>query len=494
MKLGTKLTFYLSLIIILVLSGYGYLDVLSRRDILVRKTKAEVRSTGRTLGAALEKASLPREKGYVQGLVNAVSEYERTLGVIVYYEEENLTFRSNSLKDGLEPYVGSIKRSMRDNVPQEEFGTYNNVPVFSYAFALKDQNGEPIGGVLILQRTSYMESDIEKAKWNILVAIFVLIGGTVALVLAGTRKWVSQPVSKLMAGIRNMAEGDLDTRIDLKGGDELSELARSFNHMAADLKEAQGRIVREATARLELESGLRQSEKLATVGQLASGLAHEIGTPLNILLGRTELIKRKLEDKESVQRNVEIIDSQIERITKIIQQLLGFVRKKKPEFTALDVSAILETALDLLDYRIEKQKLRVDKDFERNLPPVIGDPDALQQVFLNLILNAVQAMPDGGRLYLRTASTRLSRRGVQEDEQRFVEVRVEDTGVGMEEEIIRNIFNAFFTTKETGTGLGLMVTQGIVQDHDGWIDVESEKGKGSVFKVYLPLFERGGET
>jgi signal transduction histidine kinase len=493
LRLGTKLTLYLSLIIILVLSGYGYIDILSRRDILVRKTKAEVRSTGRTLRVSLEKTSLPEEKGYVQGLIDAVSEYERTLGVLVYYERGNLVFRSSSLKEGVEPYLNSIKRSMREDLPQEEFGVYRKVPIFFYAFPLKDKSGKSIGGVTILQRTSYMEGEIEKAKWSIVIAIFVLIGGTVALVLLGTRTWVSRPISRLREGIKHMAQGNLDTRIDFKGHDELSELAHSFNQMAADLKIAQERIIRDSAARLELESGLRQSEKLATVGQLASGLAHEIGTPLNILLGRAELIKRRLEDKESTQRNLEIIDNQIERITKIIQQLLGFARKKKPEQKVLDIGAVIETTLDLLDYRIEKQKLRVVKNFERNLPPVAGDPDLLQQVFLNLILNAIQSMPEGGTLRLHTSSTRVSKGAFPESERRYVEVRVEDTGVGMEKEIIQNIFNAFYTTKETGTGLGLMVTQGIVQDHDGWIDVESEAGKGSVFKVYLPLFA-GGET
>ena len=116
----------------------------------------------------------------------------------------------------------------------------------------------------------------------------------------------------------------------------------------------------------------------------------------------------------------------------------------------------------------------------------------LQQVFLNLILNAIQSMPEGGTLRLYTSSARVSRGAFPESERRYIEVRVEDTGVGMEDEVIKHIFNAFYTTKKTGTGLGLMVTQGIVQDHDGWIDVESEVGKGSVFKVYLPLFDGSG--
>ena len=492
MRLGTKLTLYLSLIIILVLSGYCYLDILSRREILIRKMKAEVRSTGRTLKVSLDAISLPGGMEYIQGLIDAVSEYERILGVIVYYQEGSLIFRSHSLEEGIEPYLDLIKGSIREDRPQEEFGAYKKVPIFSYAFPLKDRRGKNGGGVSILQRTSYMEEEIGKAKWNIFVTIFILIGVTIVLVILGTRKWITQPMFSLTDGIKNMAKGNLDIRVNLKSGGELSELAQAFNQMAVDLKKAQELIIQEADAKLELERSLRQSEKLATVGQLASGLAHEIGTPLNIIYGRAEMIKKGLKGEEGIQKNLEIIVHQTERITKIIQQLLGFARKKKLEQTALNISTILETAVDLLNHQIQKQGVEVVKDLRENLSPVVGDPDQLQQVFLNLILNAIQSMPEGGRLCLSVSSKKISKQGLECDLRQYVEVCVEDTGVGMEKEVIQNLFNPFFTTKDTGTGLGLMVTQGIVQDHEGWIDVGSEVGKGSIFKVYLPSWQ-GGE-
>jgi signal transduction histidine kinase len=336
-----------------------------------------------------------------------------------------------------------------------------------------------------------LEKEIEKAKWSIFVTILLIIGGTVALILLGTRKWVIQPIAKLMDGIKNLAQGNLDQQIDLKRGDELSELAQAFNQMAVDLKKAQERIIREGETRLELERDLRQSEKLATIGQLASGLAHEIGTPLNIISGRAELIKKRSEDKEAMQKNLDIIVSQTERITKIIQQLLGFARKKRPERMDLNISALLETALDLLDHQIQNHRVRVVKDWRDDLPSVIGDPDQLQQVFLNLILNAIQSMPEGGTLHLTASSKKISKEVLEQGSRPYLEVCVEDTGMGMEKEVLQNIFNPFFTTKDTGTGLGLMVTYGIIQDHEGWIDVVSEPGKGSVFKVYLPLSPGG---
>jgi two-component system NtrC family sensor kinase len=485
LRLGTKLTLYLSLIIIIVLSGYGYFHIVTRRDILIRKMKVEVGSIGQTLKISLEKIS-SLEGGYVQDLINAVEEHEKTLGVIVYDQKQNRVFLSHSLKEGIEPYLDLMKRSIQEDRIQEQFGKYEKTSAFLYTFPLKDRRGKNFGGVTILQHTSFMEEDIRRAKWTIFNGILILIGGTVALVVFLTRKWITQPIAQLMTGINDLAKGDLNTRIDLRSRDELAELARAFNRMAIDLEKAQKRIIQEAESKLELERSLRQSEKLATIGQLASGLAHEIGTPLNIIGGRAELIKRRLEDKEGAQKNLDIIVHQTERITKIIQQLLGFVRKKKPEQKTLEMGTLLETMLDFLDHQIQKQGVRVVKEIRDGIPPVIGDPDQLQQVFLNLILNAIQSMPKGGSLHLSASAKWISKEGLESSQRQYVVVSVVDTGMGMEKEVVQNIFNPFFTTKETGTGLGLMVSQGIVQDHEGWIDVESEMGKGSIFRVYLP--------
>ena len=489
MRLGTKLTLYLSLIIIIVLSGYGYFHIITRRDILIRKMKVEVRSICRTLKVPLEKISLPREMEYVQELIDTVEEYEKTLGVIVYHEGRNLTFRSRSLGEGIEPYLVLIKKSIKEDLPQEEFRVYKKDPVFAYVFPLKDRNGKNIGGVAILQYTSFMEMDVSGAEVGIFITILILIGGTVAFVLFGTRKWISQPISQLMSGVENLAKGNFDTQFVLSRKDELSELAQAFNQMAVDLRKAQEQIIKEAETTIELERTLRQSEKLATIGQLASGLAHEIGTPLNIISGRVELTKRRPEDKEGAQKNLDIIAEQTERITKIIRQLLGFVRKKKPEQKILKINTLLEATLNFLDHQIQKQEVRVVREISDDLPPVIGDSDQLQQVFLNLFLNAIQSMPKGGTLRLSASSKWISKEGLESGEREYVVVGVIDTGIGMEKEVVQNIFNPFFTTKDTGTGLGLMVSQGIVQDHEGWIEVESEIGKGSLFKIYLPAFQ-----
>jgi signal transduction histidine kinase len=490
LKLSTKLTFFLSLTIVLVLAGYGYFHILSRLDILVRKMKVEVRSTGRMLKVSLEKISLTREMKHVQDLIDAVEDYDRTLGVIVYHQEKNFAFRSRSIKEGIEPYLDMIKRSTREDLHQEEFGVYDQSPVFSYAFPIKDGRRQNIGGVCILQHTSFMEEEIKAAKRSVFIILFVLVGGTVTPILLMARRWISKPISKLKEGINELARGNLHSQINLRGKDELSELAQAFNQMATDLNEARKKVIQESENKLELERSLRHSERLATVGQLASGLAHEIGTPLNIILGRAELVKRGLDNQEGGQKNLDIIIQQTERITKIIQQLLGFVRKKKPEKKRLILPVLLETTLDFLGHQIQKQRVRAVKDIKEDLPSTMGDPDQLQQVFLNLILNAIQSMPDGGELRISVDCEWISKGGLEDGSREYTVVSIKDTGIGMGKEVLQNIFNPFFTTKDTGTGLGLMVSQGIVQDHEGWIEAESEVEKGSLFKVFLPVFRQ----
>jgi signal transduction histidine kinase len=448
---------------------------------------SETRSTGLTLTVVLENFFQQKEMASVQGLIDAVSKSERTLGVIAYVQKKNLFFRTSSLGTDIGPSLSLIKRSIREDRNLEEFGWVEKTSVFSYCFPIKDRQGRLLGAVAILQDTSMVENEISKAEWSIFITLFVLIAGTMALVLIGTRKWVILPISKLIEGAKKLAEGNLDHQITFKTKDELSELAEAFNQMAVDLKKAQQRIIQEADVKLELERSLRQSEKLATIGQLASGLAHEVGTPLNIIYGRTEMIKRRLEDGSDIKKNLDIILGQTERITKIIQQLLDLVRKRRSEQSPVSIRSLVETTLDLLDQQIQKQGIRVVEDFKEDTASVRGDADQLQQVFLNLILNALQAMPEGGTLRISTASKRIAKEGLGDVQEPYFEIIIEDTGVGMEKEAIQNIFKPFFTTKDSGTGLGLMVTQGIIQDHEGWITVDSEVGKGSVFKVYLPL-------
>ena len=231
-----------------------------------------------------------------------------------------------------------------------------------------------------------------------------------------------------------------------------------------------------------LEAQLRQAERLAELGTLASGMAHEIGTPMNVILGRAEYLLHRTAD-EGMKKGLTTIVTQVERITKVMNQLLAFARRRTPERRAVDLGAIVEDSLEMFQERFSHSRIAVEKTIETSLPPVRADRDQLMQVLINLVMNSLHAMQEGGRLRLS-----LAREG------NYARLEVADTGHGMPEEIRSKVFDPFFTTKEfgKGTGLGLTVVKGIIEEHGGTITLESVVERGTTFKIRLPL--GGAET
>jgi signal transduction histidine kinase len=249
------------------------------------------------------------------------------------------------------------------------------------------------------------------------------------------------------------------------------------------------------TEKLQLEHQIRRAEKLAAVGQLVSGLAHEIGTPLGVIGGRAEYMLRKIPQEDPIRENLTRIITQIDRITKIVNQLLSFARKKPPEVRSVRLVPILQDVLSLLEHQTQKQGISISLDFFETLPEALVDPDQIQQVFLNLILNAIQSMPQGGSLKVRLSQT-IPRRDREDPLQdHYLKIQFSDTGFGIPEENLNRIFDPFFTTKDVGkgTGLGLTTSFNIVKNHGGWIDVRSRIQEGSIFCIYLPFDSSQGE-
>jgi PAS domain S-box-containing protein len=270
------------------------------------------------------------------------------------------------------------------------------------------------------------------------------------------------------------------------GGRELSGLRKDGSEFAAEIgltpiQMAKGmRVVAsilDISERKRLEMQLRRAERLAELGTLASGMAHEIGTPMNVILGRAEYLLQRTAD-EGMKKGLATIVTQVERITKVMNQLLTFARRKPSERRAVDLGEIVEDSLEMFQERITHSRVTVDKSIESSLPPVCADRDQLIQVLINLVMNSLHAMPEGGRLGLSL-----------DRENRHVRLGVSDTGYGMPEEICSKVFEPFFTTKDfgKGTGLGLTVVKGIVEEHGGTIAVESVVDKGTTFWVRLPL-------
>ena len=236
--------------------------------------------------------------------------------------------------------------------------------------------------------------------------------------------------------------------------------------------------VGDMTKQRALEDQLRKTERLAELGTLASGMAHEIGTPMNVILGRAELLMRKAKD-ESTRRGLETIVTQVERITKIMNQLLSFARKRPSEQGNVDLVWAIGNVLDMLVEKFTSHGIQVVQEYSPDLPQVLADSDHITQVLLNLLLNACQAMPEGG-----TTTLKLCPKGD------MVELSIQDTGTGIPEDQVSKIFDPFFTTKAVGegTGLGLTVVHGIIQENNGTIRVNSIPGQGSTFIISLPLY------
>ena len=355
-----------------------------------------------------------------------------------------------------------------------------------------DDNSDIVGMIEVTQPTARLRLAMhDDALRAILLVLLISLATTVAVGLVASNL-VSRPIRKLLRGVDDVAKGDLSHVLLSEREDEIGQLATRFNEMTFSLRESRAETSRQNQAKLDLEQRLGQTEKLATLGQLAAEIAHEIGTPLNVIAGRARATERKASEVETVTKNATIIAEQAARITKIIQRLLDFARRKvgAPEHARVNLNEVTLTTMELLGTQFANAKVKTRLARAEALPWVAGDADRLQQVVINLVLNATQAMPDGGNLTVETSTTVRARPGLDDaPAQTFVCVSVTDSGGGIDEAIREKIFDPFYTTKEGqgGTGLGLAVCSGIVKEHDGWIDVDDAQPRGTVFRVYLPV-------
>jgi two-component system, NtrC family, sensor kinase len=241
-------------------------------------------------------------------------------------------------------------------------------------------------------------------------------------------------------------------------------------------------IVDDITQRMELEAQLAQADKLSSIGLLAAGVAHEVNTPLAVISSYTQMLAKQVRNDQKMAPLLDKITQQTFRASEIVNGLLNFSRTSAAEFAELDLNHVIEDTLKLLEHQFRASQVQLDMTLEENLPPILGNPGKLQQVFLNLFLNAKDAMAAGGTLRVATAVNG------------HVAVEVSDTGSGISVEHMQRIYDPFFTTKTSvsegqrrGTGLGLAVTYGIIQEHAGKIQVESQLGSGTTFHLEFPM-------
>jgi two-component system, NtrC family, sensor kinase len=321
-------------------------------------------------------------------------------------------------------------------------------------------------------------------------AALLLAAGGAAMVLGVA--FIARPTQRLVEKARRIGAGDLSGPLRLRQRDELGEVARAIDRMCEQLDETSRELASESTARMSAVDQLRHAERLTTVGKLASGLAHELGTPLNVIAGRAQMIAAgELEGQEATE-SARIIHEQTQRMTSIIRQLLDFARRGKPGTSArADLRALAARTAGMLGAMARKAGVDLELAPGDAVEAMV-DEAQIQQVVSNLVVNAIHASTRGGRVTVALASGEATPPAdVGGARRSMASIAVRDEGSGMAPEVAARVFEPFFTTKDVGegTGLGLSVAHGIVHDNGGWITVDSAVGRGSVFTVYLPCAE-----
>ena len=368
-------------------------------------------------------------------------------------------------------------------------GIYNEPTCYTAACHAHSPDEQKIGVLDIVISESQMADLAHAHHKDVITSTFFMVIIVSLCHYLLTKRYICRPLEGMLEQTQALAKGDLSARVKIVAKDEIGELGLSFNHMADNLAQAQlelqewGKTLEEKvimrTAEItDMQGQLLRSAKLASMGELVAGIAHEINNPLTGILMFASLSAKNPDIPDQVRDNLGLIVSETGRCAKIVRGLLEFARESIPEKKLDSINRIIELTLQLVTQQTIFQDIDVRYHGAENLPEVEIDADQMEQVFFNMFINAGQAMPNGGALIITTQL-------IEKD--KVIQIVVEDTGTGISQENLDRIFDPFFSTKaQKGFGLGLSVSYGIIKNHGGRVDVKSREGEGTRFTIYLP--------
>jgi signal transduction histidine kinase len=484
MRLTRKFIAALVIGVALVALIQGFFDYSRQQEAFNEQMRAEATALGRALARGVAAVwSRDGEAAARQFLITASNQSERIRVKWVWLDATSRDV-PKAPRDALAPMASGQVVVIKD---RNQLLTYIPVDVPDPRDATSQPRSAgpsaPIkGGLEISQSTLELDRYTRDSLQSEVVGSASEVALAAVLALGLGVVFIGRPISRLAQKARRVGTGDLTGPMRLSQRDELGELANEINLMCE-------RLAEEQTARESATEQLRHADRLTTVGHLASGLAHELGTPLNVVQGRARLIRDREVDATETIDSARIVVEQAERMTALIRQLLDFARPRALQKASVNVSALAARVCELVATIARKSNVTV------KAPPadearVEADDGQLHQVLTNLVVNAIHAMPDGGTVEIvPRVVEQVPPPYIDGAAQSWMAIEVRDSGVGMEDATRARIFEPFFTTKQfgEGTGLGLSVTWGIVREHGGWIDVASTPGKGSTFTVYLPM-------
>ena len=484
MSISTRLILFLTVAVSAVFAVTNYTTLRRREAALNRTMRSEVTAHAYTLQIALEELFKGGRSADAAHLVDRLSDNPYLFRVTLFDETGRVLMYSDLDTAGEQSTEPELLRAMASGERVERMHVIDGQEYFSIILPVQLANGRR-GAFEIAQPTVALQAEIANTRRSHAVNLAIVVIVILIIVSLVLRRSLSRPIKVLLEGAAAIGRGDLSYRVALSNKtDEFSRLASEFNRMADSLVVQHEAVVRAADEHLELERELRHRDRLVLIGRISANVAHEMGTPLNVIDGRAaQLLQRPDSPVEMRQRNLTIIREQSRRIAQVVRQLLDLARTNGISRKPVDLSQVFSDVRELIEVEADRQRVIIEIVAETPVC-VEGDKDMLRQVFLNLCLNAIQAMPYGGRLHLECDLD-----GPTKNNREFIVASVSDSGGGIAPEHLTQIFDPFFTTKDVGqgTGLGLAVSRRIVEDHGGWIIAANNTvEKGAVFTIFLP--------
>jgi signal transduction histidine kinase len=494
-RLTTRLVALLMLAFLCITGAYDYLSLERERDRMVELTTTDQRIFAETLAVAVRHNV--RRGRTTEELVELLEEIRRRPGLTsaTIYGPKGAAIAA-SVAAGGAPATSdqAVLAVLGTRTARSDMIDTPEGKVLRYIQPLRWPGGGT-AAVEVRQSLDSLDREFAQAVRESIVSRVIVLVLFVFSILAVARWSLARPIRALIRGARAVGGGDLTQRIDVARADELGQLALEFNRMAESLQQAHLALVEQSEQRLALERKVQETQKLVAVGMLAAEVAHELGTPLNVISGRTEALLRSQPPDHPDRRPLDVIRGQTERITNIVHLLLDYARPRQTALREEDLGPLLARVVSLLEGRCREQGVRIRLELPPTLPPVLADADQLQQVFVNLLANALDASPrwstirvtEGPEPLLPPAGRAEAVRGKAEAP--VLTVHVLDEGPGMSAEALARIFQPFFSTKRRGhgTGLGLAIVEEIVRAHRGEVAMLSIEGHGTEAIVRLPV-------
>jgi signal transduction histidine kinase len=483
-SIRVRVTLTLVAIGVALIGAYAMVSYRSEISDLRTSSRRELAIVGRALETSLANALRDRQRADVVTTLATLQAIAPTVDIHIYEPDGRLLARTQGAHDDAE-LSGMVQSAIDARKEVMTFDPDDDPTRLILTAPLVGPDGVLLGGLAIVSPTDELDADLQRTRRRLyaIVAVFLLVV-TVAGMLLGTA-YVTRPIRRVLAGVRGVRAGDFRSQVAAARHDEIGELVEEFNAMLRALAEARDRIAEETDAREHLERGLQRVDKMVTIGQLSAGLAHEIGSPLQVMAGRAAMLGDS-KDPE-VQRQARLLVEQCARITKIVEALLSFGRRAPAAFAPCDLAVPAKRVLELLEGEARRRQIALTFEAWRGgaVGMVSADADQMQQVVLNLVTNAMNATPSGGAISVSLAMV-----------EGAVELRVRDTGKGIPSDSQTKLFEPFFTTRGTegGSGLGLAVVHAIMVEHKGSVTVASEVGEGAEMICRFPTTGAGAST